>query len=255
MTRTARRSLGTAAAAVAAVALPLTGCATPFGGDEPTSSPATPEASPSRPPSSTPTGEDAGRQLTMDEAKAALPPRPPGTQRTPEPPKSTRRTTDPAVCIDVLRIGDEAGRVKKTQVLLADRSWLVKGTTVGEQYDVSIRSHSRPVGPALLDRAGAVMGDCDAFAFTGRTGGESFDNRVFTEPRTTPDLGDQGFAVRFTTPEMINGKSKRLYLDHLDVRVGHNLVEVTHTHWDETNDFSELESYARDILGKLQERS
>lgn len=234
-------------AALAAVALPLTGCA-PFASDEPTSPTTTTSPTPS---SSSPTAETGeGRQLTEAEAEAALPARPEGAEDVAPQSDPEGRATDPAECLDVMRIGDEAESLRTVRVAHAKRTWRTNdpATTYGFEID----SHSRPVGPTLLDRAGAAMADCSAFSLTGRDHAGHFDLRVLAEPRTVSTLGEQSYGARLITFDQVDGKSVRVYLDYVVVRAGNNLVEVNSVHLDEDRGLAELETHAAQILEDLQ---
>ncbi|QBF47345.1 hypothetical protein [Janibacter limosus] len=239
-----RSSAVALAGALAAVALPLTGC-TPFASDEPTTT-----TSPT-PSSSSPTAETGeGRQLTEAEAEAALPARPEGAEDVAPQSDPEGRATDPAECLDAMRIGDEAESLRTVRVAHAKRTWRTNdpATTYGFEID----SHSRPVGPTLLDRAGAAMADCSAFSLTGRDHAGHFDLRVLAEPRTVSTLGEQSYGARLITFDQVDGKSVRVYLDYVVVRAGNNLVEVNSVHLDEDRGLAELETHAAQILEDLQ---
>ena len=243
-----RSSLMGLAGALAAAVLPLAGCVTPFASDEPTSQTTTTSPTPS---ASSPTAETGeGRQLTEAEAEAALPARPEGAEDVAPQSDPEGRTTDPAECLDVMRIGDEADSLRTVRVAHAKRTWRTKdpATTYGFEID----SHSRPVGPTLLDRAGAAMADCSAFSLTGRDHAGHFDLRVLAEPRTVSTLGEQSYGARLITFDQVDGKSVRVYLDYVVVRAGNNLVEVNSVHLDEDRGLAELETHAAQILEDLQ---
>ena len=234
-------------AALAAVALPLTGCA-PFASDEPTSPTTTTSSTPS---SSSPTAETGeGRQLTEAEATAALPTRPKGALDVAPQSDPEGRTTDPAECLDVMRIGAEAESLRAVRVVHATRTW--RTADPATTYGFEIDSHSRPVGPTLLDRAGAAMADCSAFSLTGSDDAGHFDLRVLAEPRTVSTLGEQSYGARLITFDQVDGKSVRVYLDYVVVRAGNNLVEVNSVHLDKDRSIAELETHAAQILQDLQ---
>lgn len=239
-----RSSAVALAGALAAVALPLTGC-TPFANDELTTT-----TSPT-PSSSSPTAETGeGRQLTEAEATAALPTRPEDAEDVAPQSEPEGRTTDPAGCLDVMRIGAEAEDLRSVRVARAQRTW--RTTDPATTYGFEIDSHSRPVGPTLLDRAGAAMADCSAFSLTGRDDAGPFDLRVLAEPRTVSTLGEQSYGARLVTFDQVDGKSVRVYLDYVVVRAGNNLVEVNSVHLDEDRGIAELETQAAQILEDLQ---
>ena len=229
---------------VLALVVPLTGCDTPFGGSDP---------SPSRPASSSPSPEakGAGRQVTDEQAKAALPTRPEGATAASTTSTSDDRETDPEECLDILRLGPEETALRKVRVANATQSWSTRSPVVTHTFRVD--SYSRPVGSTLLDRAGAAMGNCQAFSLIGTDDDGPFDLRVLAEPRALSTIGEQNFAVRIISFAQENGKTSRVYLDYVVVRQGHNLVEVTSAHRVEGRGFGELEKSAQDILDKLEE--
>lgn len=241
--RMAARTLGlTAACAVA-----LTGCITPFGGEEPTSTTSTS--------TQTTTPETrAGRQLSDDEAAAVLPTRPASAKDVPLDTSTRERTTDPQECIDVLRSGETYDALSTTKAGDAYRGWAESGSDP-VTYNIRIRSYTEPVTPDLLDRAGSALGGCDAFSLMGTDDNGPFDLRVLAEPRTTSSLGEQNFGLRLISFNTVRGKSQRVYLDYVIVRVGHNLIEVGDVHQDETKSLEPLETYAQQILDDLEQES
>ncbi|WP_114203533.1 hypothetical protein [Janibacter anophelis] len=252
MTARTRRTALTTTGLAAALALALTGCVTPFdlGGDEPTSTttPATP-TSPSSTTTSPPDG--AGRQLTQEEAEAALPPRPKGSTTLTVESTASERKTDPPECLDVLRIGEERDTLVEARVANATRGWAQRDPRL--QWTHTVESYDRPAGSTLLDRAGAAMGGCSAFSLTGTDADGFFDLRVLAEPRAVSPLGEQSYAARLTTFRQVDGRSERIYLDYIVVRDGHNHIEVTRSQSDETAGFAPLEERAEEILRGLEE--
>lgn len=252
MSARVRRRVLVMAGLVTAAALPLTGCVTPFGTDDAsTSRPAPPSPGSSSPSPTSDPDTETGRVLTDAEAGAALPARPTGTTPRVMTNTSEDRTTDPPECLDVLRIGSEEKALRTVRVGNAGRSWTTKDPVT--TFAFSVESYSRLVGPAQLDRAGAAMGACDAFSLTGRDADGSFDLRVLAEPRAVSSIGEQNFAARIISFNSVNGKSQRVYLDYVVVRSGHNLIEANATHQDESRDFSDLEAYVTQMLTELEE--
>lgn len=238
------------AAAAALTCLVLTGCATPFG---PEGTSATPAPATSSAPPSDPALERAGRQLTDEEAEAALPPLPAGATRQPSTTGSEHRTTDPAECVDVLRIGWHYRNLLQHRAGQASIDWS-EGT--GEDLvslTVRVTSLTRPVGPAILTAAGEAAGGCGSFSLHGRDERGEFDMRLLTEPRTISPLGEQTFALRVTTFDSVGGKTTRIHLDQMSYRVGHNLVTIQQVSSDDDRSMEQVERLAGDVLARLEQ--
>ncbi|KRE38818.1 hypothetical protein ASG73_00115 [Janibacter sp. Soil728] len=236
------------AALVVALTAGLTGCTTPFGSDDPSTSQTT-TPTPASP--STPADSGRGRQLSEQEATAALPTRPTGAKNVAAQSAPEGRATDPAECLDILRAGPEGDALRQVRVAHAERTWSTQDPATS--YSFEIDSYSRPVGPALLDRSGAAMSSCSTFSLTGEDSAGHFDLRVIAEPRTVPTIGEQNYGARLITFDQVDGKSVRVYMDYIVVRAGHNLVAVTSVHRDEDRGRDELETHAEEILQDLQD--
>lgn len=246
--------------AVRAIALPtvtalaLAGCIGPFADDAPEEPPSSSTASSDATPTPTQTTDfgRAERELSDAEAKRALPKEPAGAKPN-EGPQGSDRRTDPEVCIDLLRLGWQGRNTKATRTGYAESDYFTGDDTKNYQgYTVSISSHSSPVSPHLLGRAGDALGQCDAFSFTGKSAGNSFDDRYLAEGLPVRNIGEQTFAVRLTGFANIKGKNHRVYLDHLDFRVGHNLVSVRSATYRESTSTAPLEQKAQEILDDLE---
>lgn len=233
---------------VMALVMPLAGCGTIFGSDDAASAPTSSSST------SSSTG-NIGRQLTKEEATHALPATPSGARSTSVDGTSSHHASDPEECLDVLRQGKTADDLRASRVVSVSRGWRTAAPESIE-YTFRIESFSRPVGPELLDRAGAAMSTCGAFSFTGEDDGGTFDDRVLIEPRTVAPLGDQSFADRVTSfiPDA-RGKAQRVYVDQLVVRVGNNLLLASRIHKDKTTSFDPLEAHAEHMLRDLTETS
>ena len=231
----------------------LAGCIMPFGDDDTGSGGSSP---PSSSDSTTPDAglERAGRRLSTAEAKAALPERPEGFTDD-EVPTAKHRRTDPEVCVDLLRLGWHARNTDQKRTAEAGVDWSIHGDHKDryQSYTIDIHSHSEEVGPGLLGRAGAALGECEAFSFTGQQSGQSFDERMLAEGLPVRNIGEQTFAVRLTTFTRIDGKTERGYVDQLDFRVGHNLVSVRSASYREGRSTQDLEEMAQEVLEKLEE--
>lgn len=201
---------------------------------------------------STTPSDGAGRQLTQDEADQALPEVPEGAEvATPEEP-ATDLATDPAECMDVMLIGQTKTDLDDSRVAQARRSWSVSSTS-GAQYTVTIESFSQPVDATVLDKAEAAMSSCSEFSYTGTQGSDGFHLNPQATPRPVAPSGEQTFANRITTLEMIGAQPRKIFVDRLVVRAGHNLVHVRHAHWEESNTFEEMETYAGETLTNLEQ--
>lgn len=223
------------AAALAATTLALGGCGiTPFGSDDTTTAAA----------------PDPGRQLTDREAEQALPEVPVGAEAAPVQPEAQDLETSPSQCLDVLRGGQQGDELKATEVVHARRAWSADQPS-GSQYTVSIGSHSEPIDSQTLDTAGAAMSTCATFTFSGRDATGTFETTMQSQPRTVAPVGDQTFAARITIVEVIGGQERKIFIDQLVVRVGHNLLRVNHTHWDESSGHEPLEAQVRAMLDDL----
>lgn len=246
--------------AVRAIALPtvtalaLAGCIGPFGDDDPSSPPssstASTEATPS--PTRTPDFGRATRELSDAEAQRALP-KEPADATSAEGPTGTERRTEPEVCIDLLRLGWQGRNTKKTRTGHAESDYFTGDDTKTYQgYTISISSHSSPVSPGLLGRAGDALGQCATFDFTGRSAGSAFDDRMLAQGLPVRNIGEQTFAVRLTGFTEVEGSTHRIYLDHLDFRVGHNLVSVRSASYREGSSTAALEKKAQEVLDNLE---
>lgn len=252
MSPTRRRLAAPFAALTTALTLALAGCIPTLVSDDATSASPPPLTTSSAPasPTTPPDLVRAGRQLDETEAKALLPPTPKGIKEQPPQPPSTQRSSDPKECVDVLRLGWHARKLAQSRVARATRGWTAAKSS--NHHDFKIQSYSRPVGPALLDKAGSALSTCSSFALIGRDSGGSFDLRLLTEPRSVTPIGEQTFAVRVITFDQFKGQTKRVYVDYLLFRVGNNIVEVSHTTLDKSLGMEDLEKSAADILAKMK---
>lgn len=242
-------------AITAVTAITVAGCVGPFADDTASPPPSSPSGSTDATPSPTQTTDfgRAERELTDAEAERALPREPAGTKPN-ESPSGAQRRTDPEVCLDLLRLGWQGRNTKKMRTGYAESDYFTDGDDIEtyQGYTLSISSHSSPVSPSLLGRAGDALGQCEAFAFTGTSAGSSFDDRILAEGLPVRNIGEQTFAVRLTGFAEVNGRTHRLYLDHLDFRVGHNLVSVRSASYREDNSTAALEKKAQEILDNLE---
>lgn len=234
MTIRSRRALMTAVAGIAAVAVPLTGCSTPYGKGA---------ADP---------GDRAGRQLKQEEAEQALPEVPQGAEAATPDELARDRATTPTDCVDVMLIGPTKTDLDDARVVRAQRSWSAS-SPAGSQYIVTIESYSHPVGTPVLDQAGAAMSSCGEFTYTGTLDSEPFNLHLMAQPRPVRPRGEQTFANRITIVDVVGGKRRKIFVDRLVVRDGHNLVHVAHSHWDEATTFEGMETYAGEMLTDLEE--
>lgn len=230
----ASRAASPIAAVLTALALPLAGCVTPFGSDDPAS-----------------TAKDPGRQLTLEEVEDALPQVPVGAEVARLDPQPTDLRTDPTECLEVLRSGESATELRSAEVATARRGWAASAPA-GSEVTVSVTSYSRPVGGAVLDQAGSAMSSCSDFDYTGQSDGHPFELHLRSQPRTVDPIGEQTFAARITAVEMIGGQERKVFIDQLVVRSGHNLLRLSHSHWDESATHAVLETNARTMLTSLE---
>lgn len=191
----------------------------------------------------------------MDEALTALPQMPPAGEdedvfTTDETnPLLADRSSEPPECVDILRLGETAASLEEHHAASARREWSEPTVT----YSVTIRSFTQPVGPALLDHAGAALATCSNFRLTGTDDDGTFEDSMRTAPRTVSTLGEQTFAARVQTFVSHEGRDLDFYSDQLTVRVGHNLVEAKATHQVETTGMQRLEALVRHMLAELEE--
>ena len=145
----------------AALTIPLAGCIPTLATDDPSSS------SPSSSSANIgPQHERAGRELTQADAEAALPDLPQGAQERSTEVTASHRKTDPESCLEVLRIGPTYDELAESRVASAKTAWYVQ-TDGGRQINVGIDSFPDEIGPDLLDRAGAALGECSSFSMRG----------------------------------------------------------------------------------------
>lgn len=239
------RVLARGAALSLAAGLALSGCQTPA--EDPGPARSTGSATETTPAPL----QRAGRQLTPREIEAALPRRPPGTKEQPAGDSGWNRSTDPAECIDVLRQGRHWRSLKEHSIAKSARAWSRTTDDLTLNSTFSLASYSRPVGRELLDSAGAALSSCASFSVTGEDASGFFDLRVLAEPRTATTIGEQTFALRLTSFDSIEGRTQRIYIDYLVVRVGHNLIQVSQTSLDETRTMAGLEKSAAAILTRM----
>lgn len=224
-----------------AVAVALAGCT----GEEPTTSSTEGDG----------TTDGVGREITDAEAKQALPDAPEGLDGTSYVAGADDRNTDPETCLDLLRLGPEAERLRDARSGFAGITYSDETAPLEEQqsYTITIASHPDPIGPDVLTRAGDALGECSAFAFTGTDATGNFDERILAEGIPVKNLGDQTFAVRLTAFPQIDGDVHRQYVDQIDVRVGHTLVSVRSTSYQENDGTEDIEEMAQRILDDLEE--
>lgn len=239
------------ATVAALTCLVLSGCVTPFAPERTPTAPSTTSTSPVPPPD--PGLERAGRELTRDEAEAALPPLPKGATEQPSDTGAEQRTSDPAECVDVLRLGWHYRNLRQQRASQANLSWSEGTGDALRTISVSITSVTRPVGPGILTAAGEAAGGCATFSLYGRDELGDFDLRLLTEPRTISPVGEQAFAVRVTTFDRVGGKTTRVHIDQMSYRVGHNLVTVQQVGTDESLTMEPVEQLAADVLARLEQ--
>lgn len=237
----------------AAGAVALTGCSTPFGGDEGASAVTSSTTSTSAS-SPTPDLGRATRELSGAEARKLLPTKPEGYRSTEVDNDSRWRRTDPEVCVDLLRLGWQGRHAYSRRTARGGASWYTNpdDTETYQAYTVTIDSHSDPVGPGLLGRAGDALGQCGAFALTGTSADGAFDERILAEGLPVRNIGEQTFAVRLTSFVEVGGRTHKLYTDQLVVRVGHNVVTVGSTHYRERSSTRRLEKLADETVENLR---
>lgn len=233
---------------LAVLVLPIAGCITPLelsGGS--------PQDDSSSTSATSTTASRAGRQLTQAEVDAVVPTVPVDATASDDEVNARDLDSDPDECLDVLLLGETATDLKGFRVASTRRSWTVPQDDYLE-YSITVSTHSRPIGPELLDRAGSAMSSCDAFPYTGQDERGPFDLRVLTDPRTVQNFGDQTFANRITSHVMVDGQSTPLYLDQLVVRIGHNLLRATQYHADSARTFADLEGFIDQMVKDLEEQ-
>lgn len=237
---TRRRTSGTAGI-IATLCLALSGCGTiPFIGDGETEQPPEREVPP----------------IVLDESqvKAVIPGPQPGwdEQDVAEEVPARYRKTDPASCIDVLMLGQAHRTLKQRENSRAERRFTTGTGPSYQELSVQVFSHTEPVGPALVDRANAALGGCEAFAFYGEQAGQSIDDRYSASALDIAPLGQQSFAVRLETVLADSrGRPQEYSFDRLVVREGNTLVVTTLTHLDPDRDISLLRSTAEQTLTNL----
>lgn len=196
-----------------------------------------------------------GREISDGEAKAALPEKPNGYTGGDYEVTAEDRETSPESCLDLLRLGSLAEDLREDRSGFGGATYAKDTGPIDDQeiYTITVASHSDPVGPDILAAAGNALGDCSAFSFTGRDEGGNFDERIIAEGLPVKNIGDQTFAVRLTAFPRIDNDVHRQYVDQIDVRVGHTLVSVRSTHYEENADTEDIEGMAQEILDNLEE--
>lgn len=184
-----------------------------------------------------------------------LPLSPGGYKQDPNPITSHWRTTDPKVCADIMQIGHQGDQTSKTRTARAQTVYSTTEDTVEdyESYEFTIDSHREPVSPALLGKAGEALSECASYSLRGEDDNGTFDERVLTESVAVRNIGEQTIGVRLTAFTEVDGTSHRIYLDHLTVRVGHNLIDISHTTYDKDTDMEKVQEYAEGMLEEMKE--
>ncbi len=196
-----------------------------------------------------------GREINDSEAEAALPEKPNGFTSGDYEAGAEDRNTSPEECMDLLLLGSESTDLREVRAGFAGTTYSKDTGPIEDQevYTIAIDSHSDPVGPDILATAGSALGSCSAFSFTGRDDSGNFDERIIAEGLPVKNVGDQTFAVRLTAFPQIDGDVHRQYLDQIHVRVGHTLVSVRSTHYEENADTEDIEGMAQEALDNLEE--
>ena len=196
-----------------------------------------------------------GREITEAQAEAALPEKPNGFTSGDYETGAEDRSTSPEECMDLLLLGSEAEDLRESRSAFAGATYAKDTGPIDDQeiYTVRIDSHSDPVGPDILATAGSSLGTCSAFSFTGRDDNGNFDERIIAEGLPVKNVGDQTFAVRLTAFPHIDGDVRRQYVDQIHVRVGHTLVSIRSTHYEENADTEDIEDMAQEALDNLEE--
>lgn len=196
-----------------------------------------------------------GREITEAQAEAALPEKPNGFTSGDYEAGAEDRNTSPEECMDLLLLGSEAEDLRESRSAFAGTTYAKDTGPIDDQevYTIRIDSHSDPVGPDILATAGSSLGSCSAFSFTGRDDNGNFDERIIAEGLPVKNIGDQTFSVRLTAFPHIDGDVHRQYVDQIHVRVGHTLVSIRSTHYEENADTEDIEDMAQEVLDNLEE--
>lgn len=196
-----------------------------------------------------------GREINDAEAKAALPEKPAGYTSGDYETGAENRKTSPEECMNLLLLGTESVDLREVRSGFAAVTYSKDTGPLEDQevYTIAVDSHSDPVGPDVLATAGSSLGSCSAFSFTGRDDSGNFDERIIAEGLPVKNIGDQTFSVRLTAFPQIDGDVHRQYVDQIHVRVGHTLVSVRSTHYEENADTEDIEAMAQESLDNLEE--
>ena len=157
--------------------------------------------------------------------------------------------------MDLLLLGTDSTELREVRAGFAGITYAKDTGPIDDQeiYTVTVSSYSDPVGPDLLASAGHALGTCTAFSFTGTDEGGNFDERIIAEGLPVKNVGDQTFSVRLTAFPRIDDDVHRQYVDQIHVRVGHTLVSVRSTHYEENADTEDIEEMAQEVLDNLEE--
>lgn len=173
-----------------------------------------------------PPTDPAGRELTLEEATAALPePHDLSDQLVLQPTDEgdPEGSTYPASCADVL-FGGEAMKAldRDHQATKAERDYAAEraGYLV-----IRVKSYDRPVPTAPFDAAGAAVAKCPTFT-------QTYDDEATKWSMSALGLssrGDQMFAARMTlaedAPPMLTGQ----IVDIVQIRKGHTLISIVYS--------------------------
>ncbi len=200
--------------------------------------------------SSSPTWRNRG--LSDSEVTATLPAMPAGWKKGVVAPGTEGRRTDPPECIDVLRAGEPAEKLEQDRTGIDAVAYYTGRGDDRRDVTVTVRSHSRPVGSELLDRAGAALSTCEAFAlYASGPVDLTTDMRVLVEGLGFPNLGEQTQAIRMTVHGEISGRWREVYFDSAVARQGNDLVQASMTSLQEEPATDELEALLEETLDNL----
>ncbi|WP_370890470.1 hypothetical protein [Janibacter sp. GXQ6167] len=198
--------LGLAAAAATSVA--LLGCTAKAPGDA--------ESTPS-----------AGRELSPQEAAAALPGLADIDQRFDSetdgvPDVDADRSTYPADCLKLTFGGPTMSAFTRDhRVAFVGREYSGEGRGT---LTLTVSSHDEVVPKTPFDDAGNALGKCATFSNTAHRTTSTWS----TELIGTPGRGEQSFGTRMTLTKDVPPTSEGTIVDEVRVRQGHNLITVSY---------------------------
>lgn len=236
MTMTSTRTRLGALAAVAVLALTACGDGSggSGGGDTGTSSTSA---------TSTPEVAVAGRQLTQEQLRHAVPSQdaiPAWSRVEGEPTTDPEQTAYPRVCDDLRFSGDTA------RAAMADRIGAYRATFLGQEegeaIGIVVMTYPEPVGEEAFDAAGEALSQCGTYDRINESGTKT----LTTSSVAIPAIGERSFGYRETVKD---GDS---HTDKVSFKIGHNFVQIVFTQTEGEFDEKVFTDLAEDVVSRLE---